>query len=50
MNSTNYEMTSDLVARTTENYRDAFVFQMEGLQGPASDAVRHADMFAFLNT
>ena len=49
MNSTNYEMTSDLVARTTENYRDAFVFQMEGLQGPASDAVRHADGFILMD-
>ncbi|KAI0227422.1 hypothetical protein LSAT2_022102 [Lamellibrachia satsuma] len=34
MNATFYEMTSDLVLRTTEKHRDAFVFRIEGVNGP----------------
>ncbi|KAI0236790.1 hypothetical protein LSAT2_012668 [Lamellibrachia satsuma] len=33
MNATYYEMASDLVMRTTEEHRDAFVFRIEGVNG-----------------
>ncbi|KAI0211984.1 hypothetical protein LSAT2_003136, partial [Lamellibrachia satsuma] len=34
MNATFYGMTSDLVMRTTEKHRDAFVFRIQGVNGP----------------
>ena len=40
MNATFYEMTSDLVLRTTEKHRDAFVFRIEGVNGPGMNMVR----------
>ena len=42
-----YEMTSDLVARTTENYRDAFVFQVKGVNYPESKTVRNQMIMLF---
>ena len=40
MNATFYEMTSDLVMRTTEEHRDAFVFRIEGVNGHDTNMVR----------
>ena len=42
MNATYYEMTSDLVLRTTEKHRDAFVFRIEGVNGPDMNMVRES--------
>ncbi|KAI0222414.1 hypothetical protein LSAT2_026355 [Lamellibrachia satsuma] len=36
LNASQYEMTSDLVARTTEDYRDTFVFQAKGVNVPTT--------------
>ncbi|KAI0219154.1 hypothetical protein LSAT2_029235 [Lamellibrachia satsuma] len=41
MNATFYEMASDLVMRTTEKHRDAFVFRIEGVNGPDMNMVDH---------
>ena len=42
MNATFYEMTSDLVMRTTEKHRDAFVFRIEGVNGRNMNMVRES--------
>ncbi|KAI0227420.1 hypothetical protein LSAT2_022100 [Lamellibrachia satsuma] len=42
MNATFYEMASDLVMRTTEKHRDAFVFRIEGVNGPDMNMVRES--------
>ena len=42
MNATHYGMTSDLVLRTTEKHRDAFVFRIEGVNGPDMNMVRES--------
>ena len=42
MNATYYEMAADLVMRTTEKHRDAFVFRIEGVNGPDMNMVRES--------
>ena len=40
MNATFYEIAADLVIRTTEKQRDAFVFRVEGVNGRDMNTVR----------
>ena len=42
MNATYLEMTSDLVMRTTEKHRDAFVFRIQGVNGLDMNMVRES--------
>jgi len=41
MNVTQYAQTSILVARTTETYRDAFVFRVQGVLDPDRSGVKN---------
>ena len=47
MNATCYEMAADLVMRTTEKHRDAFVFRIEGVNGPDMNMVRESKTLLF---
>ena len=41
LNSTRYEMVSDLVARTTKEHRDVFLFRIQGREGVAKSSTAH---------
>ena len=40
LNATEFESTSDLVIRTIEKHRDAYVFRIQGVNGPVRNRVR----------